>query len=236
MIKLLLLLFKGATIGKFLLSGGSMLLTMCLYAWGFGWPFAVGLVLLIFIHEMGHYFAAKHKGLEVGWPMIIPFVGWTSIKEPPKNAEDAAYVGMGGPVLGTLGAMAFFYASRHLGSPLLLALSSFGFLINLINLIPLKPFDGGIITAVVSRKMWLIGAPILTVWFLYRPSIFLFIVAMAAAPHVIHAMRGDETDEERAYHIASMETRLGYGISYFALVIFLAMMWYSIQLELPQHI
>jgi len=236
MIKLLLLLLKGASFGKFFLSGGTMLLSMGLYAWTFGWPFAVGLVALLLIHEMGHYIAAKQKGLDVGLPMFMPFMGaWVSLKDIPHNAETDAYVGMGGPLLGTLGAVGFFYAARNTGSQLLLVLASTGCFINLVNLIPLKPFDGGHITAVVSRKMWLIGAPVLTVWFLNNPSPLLFFIVILAIPHVWHAMRGQETDEERAYHIASMETRIAYAVAYFGLVIFLAMMWYSIQQELPQR-
>ncbi|HEX2584521.1 MAG TPA: site-2 protease family protein [Steroidobacteraceae bacterium] len=234
MIKLLLLLFKGATLGKFLLSGGTMLLSVLAYAWIFGWWYAVGFVALIFVHEMGHFLAARQRGLNVGLPTFIPFMGaWIEMKEMPHNAETEAYVGIAGPLIGTLGALLCFYAGRNYNSPLMLALAYSGFFLNLFNLIPLKPFDGGRVTGVISRKMWLIGAPILTLMFFYHPSPMLLIIALLAAPHVWHAMRGEETEEERRYHIVSMETRMTYGLVYIGLVIFLAMMSYELHKELP---
>jgi Zn-dependent protease len=159
---------------------------------------------------------------------------WIEMKEMPHNAEAEAYVGIAGPFVGTLGALLCFYAARNFDSPLLLALSYSGFFLNLFNLIPLRPFDGGRVTAVISRKMWLIGAPLLTVMFIYHPSPMLLLIAILAAPHVLHAMRGEETEEERAYHIASAETRITYGVVYLGLVIFLAMMCYEIHQELPR--
>jgi len=87
---------------------------------------------------------------------------------------------------------------------------------------------------VISKKMWLIGAPLLTVMFFYHPSPMLILIALLAAPHVWHAMRGEETEEERAYHIASMETKMTYGAVYLGLVIFLSMMCYELQQELPR--
>ena len=235
MIKLLLLLLKGAKFSKFLLTGGTMLLSVLAYAWLFGWWYAVGFVGLIFVHEMGHYIAARQRGLDVGAPTFIPFVGaWIQLKEMPHNAETEAYVGIAGPFAGTLAALLCFYAARNYDSQLLLALSYSGFFLNLFNLIPLKPFDGGRVTAVISKKMWLIGAPLLTVMFFYHPSPMLILIALLAAPHVWHAMRGEETEEERAYHIASMETKMTYGAVYLGLVIFLSMMCYELQQELPR--
>jgi len=235
MIKLLLLLLKGAKFSKFLLTGGTMLLSVLAYAWLFGWWYAVGFVGLIFVHEMGHYIAARQRGLDVGAPTFIPFVGaWIQLKEMPHNAETEAYVGIAGPFAGTLAALLCFYAARNFDSQLLLALSYSGFFLNLFNLIPLKPFDGGRVTAVISKKMWLIGAPLLTVMFFYHPSPMLILIALLAAPHVWHAMRGEETEEERAYHIASMETKMTYGAVYLGLVIFLSMMCYELQQELPR--
>ncbi len=235
MIKLLLLLLKSAKFSKFLLTGGTMLLSVLAYAWVFGWWYAIGFVALIFIHEMGHYIAARQRGLDVGAPTFIPFIGaWIQLKEMPHNAETEAYVGIAGPFAGTLGALLCFYAARNYGSQLLLALSYSGFFLNLFNLIPLKPFDGGRVTAVISKKLWLIGAPLLTVMFFYHPSPMLMLIALMALPHVWHAMRGEETEEERAYHIASMETKLSYGLIYLGLVIFLALMCYELQQELPR--
>jgi Zn-dependent protease len=234
-IKLLLLLFTSAKFGKFLLTGGTMLLSVIAYAWVFGWWYAVGFVGLIFVHEMGHYVAPRQRGLDVGAPTFIPFVGaWIALKEMPHNAETEAYVGIAGPLAGTVGALICFYAARNYNSQLLLALSYSGFFLNLFNLIPLKPFDGGRVTAVVSTKMWLIGVPVLVLLFFYRPSPMLLLIALMALPGVWKAIRGQETEEERRYHIASTQTRFNYGVTYIALAAFLAVMCHELQQELPR--
>jgi Zn-dependent protease len=88
MIKALLLLLKAGKLGKILLSGGTMLLSVIAYSWIFGWWYAVGFVALIFVHEMGHYVAARQRGLAVGAPTFIPFVGaWVQLIDMPHNAE-----------------------------------------------------------------------------------------------------------------------------------------------------
>jgi Zn-dependent protease len=102
--KLLLLLFSGLKFGKILTTSGTMLLSIAVYAWIFGWWYAVGFVVLMFVHEMGHYLAARQRGLDVGAPTFIPFVGaWIQLKDLPHDAETEAYVGLGGPLVGTGG-------------------------------------------------------------------------------------------------------------------------------------
>jgi Zn-dependent protease len=235
MLKLLALLFGGLKFGKLLTTGGTMLLSIGVYAWMFGWPYAVGFVVLLLIHEMGHYLAAKRRGLDVGAPTFIPFVGaWIELKSLPHDAETEAYVGMAGPLIGTLGALACFYLARLQDSTLLLALAYSGFFLNLFNLIPLSPFDGGRITAAISPKLWLLGVPILIGVFLYRPSPLLFLMAILAAPNVMKAFRGPATDEERAYYIVSEETRFTYAALYLGLAIFLAQMCHTLHEELPR--
>jgi Zn-dependent protease len=234
-IKLLLLLFSGAKFGKLLLTGGTMLLSVVVYAWMFGWRYAVGFVLLIFVHEMGHYIAARRCGLDVGAPTFIPFVGaWIQLKQMPHDAETEAYIGIAGPVAGTLGALACYYAARNFDSTLLLALSYSGFFLNLFNLIPLSPFDGGRVTQVISPKLWYAGVPILIALFFYRPSPILILVAILAAPQVMKAWRGTETDADRAYRIASVETKMTYGLLYLGLTVFLALMTHDLHEELPR--
>ena len=111
--KLLLLLVYGLKSSKRLLTGGTLLLSMFTYAWVFGRRYAVGFVLLIFCHAMGHFLAARQRGLNVGAPTFIPFVGaWIELKELPQDVATEAYVGIAGPVLGTLAALACYFAAR----------------------------------------------------------------------------------------------------------------------------
>ncbi len=224
--KLLFALLAAGKLSKVLLTGGTMLVSIFAYALIYGLPYAIGFVLLILVHELGHYIAARQRGLNVGAPTFIPFVGaWIALKEQPRDAETEAYVGFAGPFVGTLAALACYFLARSYDSSLLLALAYAGFFINLFNLIPLSPFDGGRITAVLSPRLWLLGVPILLGLFYYRPSPMLIMVAILAAPQVMKAWRFDpEAEENAAYYQASAETRLTYAVYYLALTAFLAIM------------
>ncbi|TFY96162.1 site-2 protease family protein [Ramlibacter humi] len=224
--KLLLALLAAGKLGKVLLSGGSMLLSIVAYAFVFGWRYAVGFVGLIFVHELGHYLAARQRGLDVGLPTFLPFVGaWIELKEQPHNAETEAWVGLAGPLLGTVGALGCYFLARDNDSRLLLALAYAGFFLNLFNLIPLSPFDGGRITAVLSPRIWLLGAPLLVGMFLWRPSPLLVLMAILAAPQLVKAWKYDAGAPENAqYYAASAETRFTYAMYYLGLLAFLAVM------------
>jgi Zn-dependent protease len=230
MIKILLLLLSGAKLGKLLTTGGSMLLSVVLYAFIFGWRYAVGFVALLFIHEMGHYIAARRRGLAVGAPTFIPFIGaWVQLKDLPHDAETEAYVGLGGPLLGTVGALACYFLARNEGSTWLLAVAYSGFFLNLFNLIPLSPFDGGRITAVLSPRIWLLGVPVLGALFIYQPSPMLLIIALLAAPQVWKAIRYRKDSHEAAtYYAVPTRTKWEYGFYYLALLAFLAVMTYDV--------
>lgn len=232
MLKLLLLLSGGLKFGKLLLTGGSMLVSLVVYAWVFGWRYAAGFVALLFVHEMGHYLAARQRGLNVGAPTFIPFVGaWIELKEMPHDAETEAYVGLAGPLVGTLGALACYFAARDMGHAgnWLMAVAYSGFFLNLFNLIPLSPLDGGRITAVLSPRIWLLGAPMLLAMFWWRPSPMLILLAVLAGPQVLKAWRHRADDPAHGgYYEASGETRLTYASAYLGLAGFLAVMTHDV--------
>jgi Zn-dependent protease len=230
MIKLLLLLLSGAKLGKLFTTAGTMLVSVVAYAFVFGWGYAVGFVALLFVHEMGHYLAARQRGLAVGAPTFIPFVGaWIQLKDMPHDAETEAYVGLAGPLLGTVGALACYFVAREQGSQLLLAVAYAGFMLNLFNMIPLSPFDGGRITAVISPRTWLLGVPVLAALFIWRPSPMLILVAVLAAPQVWKAIRfRSDSEEARSYYAATAGVRWEYGLYYVALVGFLAVMTHDV--------
>ncbi|RZA35106.1 MAG: site-2 protease family protein [Lysobacteraceae bacterium] len=226
--KLLAALLAAGKLGKLLTTGGSMLVSMLVYSWVFGWPYAVGFVLLIFVHEMGHYVAARQRGLPVGAPTFIPFVGaWIAMKEMPRDVETEAYVGFAGPLAGSAAAMACYFLARETGSQLLLALAYAGCMLNLFNLIPISPLDGGRITAIISPKVWLLGVPLLAGLFFYRPSPMLILIAILAYPQLKAAIWGNP-DLPAAYYAASAEARINYAVMYLGLVAFLAIMSHEI--------
>lgn len=230
MTKLLLLLFGGLKFGKLLTTGGTMLLSVAVYALVYGWWYAVGFVALLLVHELGHYLAARQRGLDVGLPTFIPFVGaWIELKDLPHDVETEAWIGIAGPLLGTVGALACYFLARSYDSNLLLAVSYSGFFLNLFNLIPLSPFDGGRITAILSPRVWLLGVPILIGIFIWSPSPMLILMALLAAPQVIKAWKFDPTAPENAqYYQATPAQRFEYGFYYLGLVAFLALMTHDV--------
>ena len=230
MIGTLLLLLKAFKFGKIFTVAGTMLLSMVTYSFFFGWPFAAGFVLLLLVHEMGHFIAARHRGLKVGAPTFIPFVGaWIQMKEQPVDVETEAYVGFAGPFVGTLGALACYYAARYCDSRLLLAVSYSGFFLNLFNLIPISPFDGGRITAILSPRIWLAGVPLMIGLFFWKPSPMLIVMAVLAFPHVMKAFRYDaRAPGNMRYYTTSVETKVTYSVYYLALAAFLSVMTYDV--------
>ena len=226
--KLIVWLLAAGKMGKLLTTCGTMLISIVVYSWVFGWRYAVGFVLLIFFHEMGHYVAARQRGINVGAPTFIPFVGaWIALKELPHDVETEAYIGFAGPLAGTAASLACYFIARDNGSQLLLALAYSGCMINLFNLIPISPLDGGRITAIISPKVWLAGVPLLAALFFCHPSPMLILVAVLAYPQIKEAIWGDPNKPEQYYEVPR-DTRINYGVLYLGLVAFLAMMSYSV--------
>lgn len=228
MIKALLLILKS----KAVFTAGTMLLSVLAYSLVFGWAYAVGFVLLILFHEMGHFLAARQRGLDVGAPTFIPFVGaWIQMKQMPHDAETEAYVGIAGPFAGTVASLACYFAARESGSGLLLALAYAGFMLNLFNLIPVSPLDGGRITSVISPRVWLFGAPILVGLFILHPSPMFLLIAILAWPQLRMAWRG-VAPQNAAYYQVPLQTRVAYGVFYLGLVAFLGAMTYALHQNL----
>lgn len=232
MIKLLMLLLGGAKFGKLLTTGGTMLISLVVYGWMFGWRYAAGFIALLFLHEMGHYLAARQRGLDVGAPTFIPFLGaWIEMKQLPHNAETEAWVGLGGPLIGSIGALACYLVAADAGPDLLwlLAVSYAGFFLNLFNLIPISPLDGGRITAVLSPRVWLLGAPVLVGVFMLNPSPVLILVALMAAPQLMKAWRYRADDPANAiYYQTTLQEKIKYGVAYLGLLIFLSVMTHDV--------
>lgn len=226
--KAILALLAAGKLGKFLATGGTMLLSIFTYAIVYGWWYAVGFVGLLFTHEMGHFLAARQRGLNVGVPMFIPFVGaWIALKEQPLDAETEAYIGIAGPMLGSAAAFVCYLLGRDSGSGLLLALAYAGFVLNLFNLVPITPLDGGRIVSVVSPRIWLLGIPILVGLFFWIQSPLLLLIAIVAIPQAWSALR-DRDVIESAYYRASAKVRFQYAFQYIVLAVILSVMAFEI--------
>lgn len=152
-------LFFVLTKGKLLVLGltkSGTLLTMLaslgVYWTAWGWPFALGLVASLYVHEMGHVAALRRYGLEATAPMFLPGVGaMVRLKQRLADPVEDARVGLAGPLWG-LGA-ALVCAAVHAagGTGIWAAVARAGAWINLFNLLPLGPLDGGRAFSALSR-------------------------------------------------------------------------------------
>ena len=209
-----------------------MLISVVAYAFVYGWWYAVGFVALILVHEMGHYIAARKRRLNVGLPTFIPFVGaWIELKDQPMDAETEAFVGIAGPMLGSAAAFACYMVGLETGSRLLLALAYAGFVLNLFNLIPLRPLDGGRIVSVISPRIWFVGIPLLVGLFFWIPSPLLILIALIAIPQVWSAFK-DRSVLASDYYRATPSVRIQYTFQYLILAVMLAVMAYEVHEKL----
>lgn len=155
----------------------SMAIYLGLYGLIFGWKFAIAIVYLIFIHEMGHLYAAKKLKLPTTPAIFIPFLGAAiGMKEMPKNAKDEAFIAYMGPVFGLLAflpAIPIYYLTNE---PFWALIIFLGGLLNLFNLIPITPLDGGRIAAGISTKLWGLGLVILLIYSIFHVSIIGFYI------------------------------------------------------------
>jgi Zn-dependent protease len=157
-------------VGKFLPTLISMSFSFLIFASAFGWIYGLGLVLLIFVHEMGHVLFARAEGLPASAPLFLgPFGAVIRLKRPPIDARQEAVIAIGGPITGTLGSIAclLWATSMHASSTsaLLLTLAYTGFFINLFNLVPFSPLDGGRVAGVFGVWPNLIGLAIMVLLF-----------------------------------------------------------------------
>jgi len=203
-------------------TGGTMILSIGAYALFYGWKFAVGFVLLIFIHECGHLIAARHVGLPVSAPMFIPFLGAIiALKEAPKNAWIEAQVALGGPLLGAVGAVLCHLIYFATGHPLFRVLAHVGYLINLFNLAPIGFLDGGRIVTALSPWLWLVGTVIIGVMLVTHMSIILLLVLVLSLPRLFSLFR-KRTDEEKRFYEVAPAQRFIVAVLYFGLAAALA--------------
>jgi Zn-dependent protease len=246
-LKFLLGIFKFAKFSKALTTLGSMMVTIAVDAMMWGWKFAVGFVLLIFVHEMGHVLALRAKGINASAPVFIPFVGaFVALKEMPRNARVEAEIAIAGPLLGTLGAVVCFYFGKWANLPLFIRLAYVGFFINLINLLPVLPLDGGRIMAAISPKVWLVGMILTVVGFFVTGSPILLILVLLSLGRMWQAIKPkprdqideqvqiaqqDQTDqidqeeqESQDYYNVPRLVRMKMTAAYFGLAMFLGVM------------
>jgi Zn-dependent protease len=202
---------------------GTMFISILAYGLAFGWPFAVGFVLLLFVHEMGHVIQLRREGVEASAPVFIPFVGAViSAKSLGKDAAAEARVGLAGPVLGTAATLIPLAIWLATGSDLWRALAYIGFFINLINLLPVLPLDGGRAMAVLGPYVWIAGiliAVAATIVFL-GPFMLVFVLILGG-PELYHRFKNRNSKESRAFHSVPTRTKFAVATVYLTLLVLL---------------
>jgi len=163
---------------KLFTAAGTMLISVAAYGAIWGWQFGAGFVALLFIHEMGHVIALRREGIKASAPMFVPFLGAViSAKSLGDNAAAEARVGLAGPILGSLGAVACVLIWHATGNDFWRALAFTGFFLNLFNLLPVVPLDGGRAMAAMAPAMWFVGfAGLIALAFVFPNPIILLIV------------------------------------------------------------
>jgi Zn-dependent protease len=206
---------------KLLFSFGSIFLSLWFYALLFGWKFGVVFVLQILVHEMGHYLTFRNFGIPVSLPVFVPglgaFVSSPMADDPVRNAIAALM----GPVFGVAAALACWVYGLATGEPFWLAAAYVGFFLNLFNLIPAYPFDGGRVAGAIDGRIWLVGVVLLVGWIVVNRAftpftiIILIFVLSSSVPRGIAAWRGQVDPREQ---IASPAQRGAIALAYFALI------------------
>ncbi|GCE12041.1 site-2 protease family protein [Tengunoibacter tsumagoiensis] len=230
--------FNGLVLfAKFGMLGLSALISMAAYALISGWAFGIGLVVLLFIHEMGHAIVMKLKKIPIGGMIFIPLMGaMVTMKQMPQNAKDEAEVGIAGPIAGALASgVCLWIAQMHPSMPGgWAALAYFGFLMNLFNLVPIIPYDGGRVLAAIDRRVWIVGFLLLLgyqIWSWYHGNFsfwLLMFVVIAATQLWSRGLAPEEPEAQvdyHAYYDVPMRSRVILTVLYFSLasVLYLGM-------------
>jgi Zn-dependent protease len=211
-----LLLLKALPFGKFLLTSGSMFVSMLAYASRGGWPFAIGFVLLILLHELGHGWALRRAGIRSSWPVFIPFFGaMISMQGRPQHPCVEAEIAYAGPIAGTLASLLCAGAALLLHNQFLLTLAYTGFFLNLFNLVPFGFLDGGRVARVISRRAWIVGALLLGLLFLQAASPQLLLIAVLGGMHALRSARDPDLE------LVTDAQRRSWSFRYFGLCLFL---------------
>ena len=208
---------------KVLTTSGTMFVSIAAYALIWGWSFAVGFVALLFLHEIGHVIQLRREGIRASAPMFIPFLGAVvTAKSMGDDAAAEARVGLAGPVLGTLATLVPLGIWLATGNEFWQALAYVGFFLNLFNLLPVLPLDGGRAMAALSPWVWLVGyAGLIALTIVFFNPILLLILAFGGF-ELFNRWKARNTPEARAYHAVPARTRALVALVYLGLVVGLA--------------
>ena len=208
---------------KLFTTSASMLVSIAAYALIFGWPFAVGFVLLLLVHEMGHVIQLRREGVEASAPMFIPFLGAViAAKSMGKDAAAEARVGLAGPILGSIATLVPLGIWLATGEDFWRALAYIGFFLNLFNLLPVVPLDGGRAMAALSPWVWFAGFAGLIALTIAFPNPIMLLVLLFGGLESWRRFKERKSPESREYHDIPGRTRALVALVYLGLAAALA--------------
>lgn len=207
---------------KLLTTSGSMLVSVAAYSLIWGWQFALGFVLLLLVHELGHVIQLRREGIEASAPMFIPFLGAVvSAKSLGDDAAAEARVGLAGPILGSIGAALLIPVWLATGNEFWQALAFTGFFLNLFNLLPVVPLDGGRAMAAMTPWMWFVGLGAMVGVAVAFPNPIIILIALLAAYETWRRWKALRSGGERAltYYKVKPSTRIAVVVVYVGLIV-----------------
>jgi Zn-dependent protease len=207
---------------KLLTTSGTMLVSLVAYSLIWGWKFALGFILLLFVHEMGHVIQLRREGIPASAPMFIPFLGAVvTAKSLGDDATAEARVGLAGPVLGTLGALALLPIAAATGDDFWYALVFTGLFLNLFNLLPVVPLDGGRAMAALSPWMWFVGLFAMVLLAFVYPNPIMFLILLFAIMETYRRWKARKAggEEVAAYYRVKPAHRLAVLAVYVGLIV-----------------
>jgi Zn-dependent protease len=208
---------------KLFATAGTMAVSIAAYALLWGWKFGVALVLLIFVHELGHVIELRRQGVPASAPLFIPFLGaMVGMKQLPADVWREARVALAGPIVGSVGAAACWGLGEALDSEFLVAMAFVGFFLNLFNLLPVVPLDGGRAIAALHPAFWLVGLVGLTALMVYRPSPILLIIVVLGAFELWNRWKSRHEFAQAGYYRIKPWQRAAVGVTYLGLAALLA--------------
>jgi len=207
---------------KVLATGLSMVVSVAAYTWLWGLPFAIGFVLLILVHELGHVIELRRQGVPASAPLFIPFLGaFIGMKSLPEDAWKEARVALAGPILGSVGAVVFWVAAEVTGSDVLMGLAFVGFFLNLFNLIPIVPLDGGRAAGALHPALWFVGLVLMVGLVVVRPNPILLVIVVLGGLDLWNRWR--QRGEAGDYYRLSAGQRVTVAVVYLGLVVALGL-------------
>jgi Zn-dependent protease len=222
----------------------SMVLSLGALALFYGPAFGAGLLALIAVHEFGHLIFARYEGVRASMPVFLgPFGAVIGLRQPPRDARQEAVIAIGGPVVGTAGSLACYLLAMsmpagHYLHGLLISLAYFGFFLNLFNLVPVTPLDGGRVASALSRWANLVGLAVVAglvvvSWAAGTLNPFLVVILLLGVLGTFQRFRQARRSPE--YAVMAASTRLWIGLAYLGMLAVTAVGMSVAHAQLPVH-